>query len=463
MALILLVSCILCLTESIGMLASSKVYNLFEDAYLADNEKKLAEAQTINVLDGFPIISHFWVADFLSQVHGLMNFIAISLTLDKLPTLENNISQVSQPSGDCHEIEDFNSKKTIDYENFLNITNHHTIRERYDFTKMLSNIDHMLANIRIQELIFKKNKILYTKSQKSFDSIKRNLLLLRHDMELALIFKKNPFEKEREIIRPYSGRVFCVEKKLGKRTIRPVGSGTIVNINGKNYILTCRHFLEFEYSVNSELEIYFIPIDKLSKKDFLPEARLGSNIHWNNYRDYMINAILLINNVGANHKNETDKTPLVDHIVLRAGTINRIEELRNNNDIMLMTANVSNSVPLVKSQLVPYKNISDACIAGYPADGFADYSFIATKISGSQIYLKSLLYNPPPPALIDYVFTGIPVTHGMSGGPVFIIDADSPLIFGVLQGADLAQLSTRCSVVTNELLAQILKHITELS
>ncbi|MDR0580646.1 MAG: hypothetical protein LBG04_00820 [Holosporaceae bacterium] len=451
----------------------SSEINLFNDTYLEMNEAKLREAaetveeedeahiKGVKVLENFPIISHFWIGDFLEKIYQFMLFISMDDEDfgKKLPILEAAIFHGCSPFDDYHEIKKFNAK--INYNNFLQLTNAHLIKEKYDLSKILLNIDHVLAVIRIQELIFGKNRRALKLRQKSFDEMKRNLLLLRHDIELAIILKKNLFEKEREIIKPYSGRVFCVEKKSGKRNICPVGSGTIINIGGKNYILTCRHLLEFEYSLDSEIEIYFIPDNLLNKSDFLPKERLDSTdniVNWDKYQGCRAKSILLINSKGANHKDEADQTPLVDYVVLHAGSIKRIEELGNNNDIMLMTTDISNVMPPVKNQLVPYKDISNACVAGYPADGFANYSFIATKTSSSQIYLKSLSYTPSP-MLQNYVFEGFPITHGMSGGSVFVENN----VFGVLRGADWVELSTRCSVVTKEFFDRTLKHIAKLS
>ncbi|MDR0606783.1 MAG: hypothetical protein LBG52_00110 [Candidatus Peribacteria bacterium] len=445
----------------------------FEAFHLEQIENFYKSGDELHV-EGSPFeeqfILHSWVTDYLLSQY---NILTIASALPEIPVSKFDSNRfMKSPFCSPRELGAFDKLK-ITYDKFLAIEYIQSVRNKYDLMSLLFQLDCLLADIILQERILEKDNslksLLTTRNDKlknSFFDIRRNLLLLRHDVELATIIKNKLFEKEKNIIRPYVGRIFFVEKKGPVRIVGLVGSGTIININGKKFILTCRHLKGC--GLDSELEVYFVPDYFLNEQDFLPKERsdsAGKIVDWDKFQHCRIKSMIFLNSkdMASTIKLKDAEIEIVPEglTVLDQGQIQKLMELKDakdNNDILFLRSEISDA--LQGCEIIPYASNIDieknAYAAGYPGAGMADYSFIAVKSSGSDFYKKALIKTGKEPNW-DYEFSSFPVTHGMSGGAVFVIDekTGTPFVFAALTGANLQNACTLCSIVKMEFLEKI--------
>ena len=421
-------------------------------------------------VEEFQFISHDWVVNYLKNIQSKFEIINL-FDQDSHQQLMKQLMIKGAPVDDIRALGQWDDKE-ISYETFLTIKKLYQKRRWIPFDQILPELDYLLVNTVLQERYLKSNslesiKTLYNKRLKhSFQSMIRNLMLLRSDIEIASLLvgipeTTSPVKQAEELMRPCMGRVFFVERKENKRLIRLIGSGTVVEIHGRKFIVTCRHFNPI--TPDHDLEIYFIPSAELSLEDYLPRKKLvsaDSEVDWDHYQHYSIKRISLLNAPDMESKLFLGNTePIVIskgapiHLSLdQIKNLKKIEDNIDNDDLAFMEVKDSQTLQHAcrfEPEAVDL-NSGNIWLAGYPADGLTSHSFVVVGPSKSQLYKSIIAYHDERLGNSNwhYKITSFPTSHGISGGPIFQIRNRIPVVVGTMTGIDFRSMGVLCSMIT---------------
>jgi|GEM_PF-2137512 len=450
--------------------ADDSPLDIFSHQYYEKNQSLSQQTDA----DDFSFLSHQWLATYISNVYKKLTIMA-SFQQQLPESMFGDTMKIEiEPLSDVRSLT--SSVKTTEYPSFLRIENIHDIRKFYSLIHTREPIDKIL-NIFIRQERFLESqskggiKTLYEKKYKtSFYNIKKVLFLLRNDMEITEWISEVKTREKEDIIKPYLGRLFFIEKKGPNRVVRYTASGTVVEVHGKKIILSCRHFNPVD--VDRELEIYFIPSHELSPIDYLPGHRIekeDSCVDWDQYHKYLVNGIFLLNTHEMvstlsfqDHKRELSSNQGIRLEGDDIKSLKKLDDHNDNYDVAFMTIHDPQILgPSCKIEINPKieLNSPDVWAAGYPGGGLADYSLAIVGLSQSDFYKDIIFYhdnrlgNPH----WHYKISSFPASHGMSGGPVFTVKGNVPHISSILTGVDYQCLGALCSVIQQEHI-DFLKH-----
>ncbi|MBY0461766.1 MAG: serine protease [Alphaproteobacteria bacterium] len=447
--------------------AMEDVPRVFSEGYLAASRERRQPPEKF--------LSHDWVKDYVKDLFDRFELLGMDVSgLSESFFKEYNSEE--DPFANIKGGFEVWNKADSSYKTFSKIANPHILRTKYPLVQFLPNLERILANVVHQENQEKEARggSLPKAIEPSFLNVKSTLMRLRNDIEIASLWlnKKEselpPGLKETEaLILPYVGRILFVEIKGGVREISYVGSGSVINIDGQNFILTCRHFGIIE--PDADLEIYFIPHSELNPEDLLPNNRMeGSSdkINWESYVEYKVTHLFLhngpkMNSVVTFKDGGTAEIKENSKMVLDSARIQNLKKLEDapaHSDIALMQ--ITNPTLLGEgARFIPRADIDfddpRVWAAGYPGGGLSGHSFALVNSSPSPLYNEIINRADPKLGNPDwhYKITNFPVVHGMSGGPVFLNDGGTIRIVGVLQGLDKGSCGALHAFLTEEDLA----------
>lgn len=442
--------------------------DVFSETYLMKNKQLSLNTDT----EEFDFISHAWLITYIDKLYEKL-FLMSEIQSLREEILDNQLTIQEPTISDVRSLR--TTKELCKYTKFLQLSKIHEIRKNYPLilAHTLTQIDRMLASFILQERHLESNPVsqlqkLYANHyQNNFYDIKRILLLLRSDMEIVSWINQlsatqsSPLKEAEELIKPCMGRIFFVVKKELEREITGVTSGTVVEIHGKRLIMTCRHFNPI--ARDQELEIYFIPSYELNTVDFLPLQRVEhkpSIVDWNQYRRYSVIRISLLNTpdmeskllVGGKEPLIITKSRGIHLLPEDIRVLKKLDDTPENDDLAFMEIKEPAALKhacLMGSEAIDL-NSPQVWAAGYPGAGLADYSFAVVGNSQSELYKTVIHYqddrlrNPH----WHYKISSFPLSHGMSGGPVFFIKGKIPHVVAILKGLDYKSAGVLCSIVT---------------
>ncbi|MBY0281088.1 MAG: serine protease [Alphaproteobacteria bacterium] len=444
--------------------AMEDVPKVFNEEYLA------ASREGRQPSDKF--LSHDWVKDYVADLFNRFELLGMDMS-GLSESFFKEYNSVEDPFANIKSGFETWNKVDNSYKTFSKVANPHIIRSKYPLAEFLPNLERILANVVHQENQERAERggPLPKSLEPSFLNVKSTLMRLRNDIEIASLWLNKeegelpPGLRETEpLIIPYVGRILFVEIKGGVRQISYVGSGSVINIDGQNFILTCRHFGIIE--PDADLEIYFIPHNELNPEDFLPNNRMGESrdkINWESYVDYKVTHLFLhngpkMNSVVTFKGGATAEIKENSKMVLDLGGVQNLKKLEDapaNSDIALMQ--IKNPDLLGEgARFIPRADLDfdnpSIWAAGYPGGGLSGHSFALVNSSPSPLYNEIINRADPKLGNPDwhYKITNFPVVHGMSGGPVFLNDGGTILIVGVLQGLDNASCGALHAFLTEE-------------
>jgi len=446
--------------------AMEEAPSVFSESYLESSTQLTASSNARN----FNFIAHQWIHEFVKDL--FTRFSMISLVGRDF--YEENMTKLNISEEPVSNIMGFSTwtKEEVAFKSFSDVDKPHTLRKIYPLEHFLPNLDKILANVSRQSNFFKQTthesfKKMYAKSLKaSFLNVKRTLLRLRNDIEIASLWinqtaPSTQFIEAEERIKLCIGRIFFVVNKEGFKTIAYVGSGTVINIGEKKFILTCRHFGELANDV--DLDIYFVPHHALNPIDYLPSTRdEEENVSWDSYEDYKINRLFLRNGAGMTSTitlkdgirlpiNENSNVALTPRQIK---DLKKLEDATDNNDICFMEIGNPNILGVsAQLEVAEGRDLDDLNIwaAGYPGGGLSGNS-IAVVNSSKRMHTEIIdkiderLLNPD----WHYTIASFPLCHGMSGGPVFSVEGGIIKVLAIIQGVDAESCGSMCALFNHE-------------
>lgn len=412
-------------------------------------------------------LSHDWVKKYVTDLFSRFGVISIddpSFNLEILGRVKFNSMEFSELNG----FEQWNQEEKA-FKNFKGIFKAHTIRTKFDLSQFLPKLDGVLQRVVCDKarLNDRQAKVLSS----SFLNVQRTLVCLREDLEIASFWldekKHHPqFNTIKANFLQHTGRLFFIEKTVDTRKTAYTASGTVVNVRGKKFILTCRHLGSIKEE--AEHEIYFIPHDKLNQEDFEPLNRAKDDpesIAWESYAHYKINRLHLYNSENMESTltlwgayNRTINENSLTHLnAAEIANFKKLNDLQEHNDIAFMEVTdpaVLSTGMNVKGALNESKTSHNLMAAGYPGGGLSGCSFAVVGSTQSQVYSSIVRTKAEQYKQSRQYFKicNFPIVGGMSGGPVFLCDGTNITIVGILHGVDIKSCIPLYSLIPHKML-----------